>query len=63
METVCTSEKSWQDAVETGISEASKTLRHIVGVDVLSWKGHVRDGRITEYKVNLKLAIKVEEER
>jgi hypothetical protein len=63
IETVCTSDKSWQDAVETGVKEASKTLRHIVGVDVIGWKGHVQHGKITEYRVDVKFAIKVEEER
>lgn len=63
IETVCTSEKSWQDAVEEGVLEASKTLRHIVGIDVIGWKAHVEEGKIMEYRVDVKFAVKVEESR
>jgi len=63
IETICTSEKSWQDAVECGLKEASKTIRNIVGLDVVGWKAHVVDGKITEYRTDIKMAIKVEEER
>ncbi|MBN1786529.1 MAG: dodecin domain-containing protein [Candidatus Methanofastidiosa archaeon] len=63
IETVCTSDKSWQDAVENGVHEASKTLRDIVGLDVIGWKAHVKNGKITEYRVDVKFAIKVEEGR
>lgn len=63
IETVCTSDKSWQDAVEEGLMEASKTIRNIVGLDVIGWKAHVVDGKITEYRADIKMAIKVEEKR
>jgi len=63
IETVCTSKVSWQDAVEQGLVEASKTIRNIVGIDVVSWKAHVDKDKITEYRVDAKIAYKIEESR
>jgi len=49
-----TSSKSFEDAMQQGLTRASKTLRHIRGAWVK--EQHVRcdeDGRITEYQVNM----------
>ncbi|RZN48321.1 dodecin domain-containing protein [archaeon] len=60
IECVATSPTSWQDAVENGIKETNKTVRHIVGADVLRWKCEIEDGKITEYRVDMKIAYVVE---
>lgn len=39
---------------------ASQTVRHITGIEVLNSTGIIRDGKIVEYRVNLKLAFIVE---
>ena len=39
---------------------ASATLRHITGLDVLQSSAVVKDGKITEYHVNVKIAFVVE---
>ena len=61
IEIVGVSEKSWSDAAQQAVAHASRTLRHITGVDVLHSTGVVRDGRIVEYHVNVKIAFIVEE--
>lgn len=61
IELVVSSEKSWEDAVRRGVEEAGKTLRGIRGVDVQDWTAKVRENRIVEYKVNLKIAFGVED--
>ncbi len=63
IEVVCTSPVSWQDAVEEGIKDAAKTLHNIVGVDVVSWKGHVSNNVISEYRVDMKVAYVVDKNR
>ncbi len=59
-EIVATSDKSWQDAVENGLERAGKTIRNIKGIDVTSWKAEVKDGKIKEYRVVMKIAFEVE---
>lgn len=60
IELVGVSEKSWSDAARQAVARASQTIRHITGVDVIHSTAVVRDGRIAEYHVNVKLAFVVE---
>ncbi len=48
-----TSEKSFEDAIQTGIDRATKTLRNVRSAWVKEQRVDVRDGRIAEYQVNL----------
>jgi flavin-binding protein dodecin len=57
---VGSSEKSWEDAVNQTLKKASKTLRNIRGVDVISQKAIVKNNKIVEYRVVLKLSFGVE---
>jgi flavin-binding protein dodecin len=60
IELVGVSSKSWSDAAQQAVARASKTLRHVTGLDVLKSSAVVKDGKITEYHVNVKLAFIVE---
>jgi hypothetical protein len=51
----------WQDAIERGFERASKTLRHITGLQVLEEKARVEEGRITEYLVTMQVIFVLEE--
>ena len=42
------------------MTEASKTIRGINGVEVQSSQATVKDGQIAEYRVNVKIAFPVE---
>jgi hypothetical protein len=48
-----TSDKSFKDAVESGISRAHKTLRGVSGAWIKEQKVQVKDGKITSYQVNM----------
>jgi flavin-binding protein dodecin len=61
IELVGCSDRSWQDAVEKAVKRASKTVRNVRGVDVLSWTGKVKDGKIVEYRANVNISFVVEE--
>jgi len=54
------SDKSFSDAVRVAVGDASKTLRGITGVDVVSSQASVEDGNITEYRVTVNIAFAIE---
>ena len=54
-EIISESTKSFDDAVENGIKRASKTLKGIKGAWVADQKVTVDDGKITSYRVVLKV--------
>ncbi len=55
------SEKSWEDAASNAIQEAAKTVKGITGLEVLNQTAKVKNGKIAEYRANLKVAFKVDE--
>ena len=61
IELVGVSEESWTDAARRAIARAAKTIRHITGADVVHQTAVIRDGKIVEYHINLKVAFIVEE--
>jgi flavin-binding protein dodecin len=63
IELVGTSTKSWHDAVQDALKEASKTLQGISGIDVLSTTAVVKDNKITEYRATVKVAFLLERRR
>ena len=61
IELVGVSSESFSGAVRNAVSEASKTIRGISGVDVIQSSAKVGDnGEITEYHVNVKIAFMIE---
>ena len=60
IELVGSSPNSWDEAVRNAVSVACETLRGVTGVDVQDWTADVRDGKITAYKANVKIAFVVE---
>jgi flavin-binding protein dodecin len=49
------SKKSFEDAVQIGISRANKTLQNVMGAWIKSQKVVCTNGKITEYRVTLKV--------
>ncbi len=60
IELVGTSTKNWEDAVRQVVEEASQSLRHITGIDVVNQTAQVRDGRICEYRATVNVAFVLE---
>lgn len=48
-----TSSKSFEDAIQSGLARAAKTLRHIRSAWVKEQHVRCEEGRITEYQVNM----------
>jgi dodecin len=59
-EIIASSKKSFEDAVEVGITRADKTLKNIQGAWVSDQKVVVDKGKITEWRVRLKVTFILE---
>ncbi len=54
-EIIASSEKSFEDAIETGIARACKTLDEVQGAWIKDQKVKIENGKISEYRVTLKV--------
>ena len=60
VELVGTSERGFEDAINEAVRRSAKTLRGVRGIDVIGQKALVKNGKVVEYRVNLKLSFGVE---
>jgi hypothetical protein len=56
-----TSSKSFEDAIQQGLSRASKTLRHIRSAWIKEQQVRCEEGKITEYQVNMMVTFVLDE--
>ncbi len=54
------STKSFDDAIAVGIDRANKTLRNVKGAWVSEMKVDVTDGKVTAYRVNMRVTFILE---
>lgn len=59
IELVGTSRQNWTDAVDNAVKEASKTIDHILGVEVTNFTANIEEGHVAEYKADVKVAFHV----
>jgi len=59
IEIIGISSKSFDDAITQALKKASQTIKGINGFEVKRQIASVEDGKIIQYKVNLKLAFPV----
>jgi flavin-binding protein dodecin len=60
IELMGTSPNNWEEAAKNAIDKAAETLRGISGADVIGQNVVVKDGKVVEYRVDLKVAFMVE---
>lgn len=56
-----TSAESMEDAVESAIKTASKTIRHMRWFEVTETRGALSDGKVSEYQVTVRIGFALEE--
>jgi dodecin len=61
MEIIAASPKSFEDAIQLGIARANKTLQNVRSAWVENQKVEIEDGRIKEYRVELKVTFLLKE--
>ena len=52
--------ESYAQATRNAVSKASQTVRHIDWFEVVSQRGFVREGKVAEFQVTLKLGFQLE---
>lgn len=60
-EIISSSKESWEDAARQGLSRAAKTLRGITGLEIIRQNAKVVNGRIQEYRVELRITFVLED--
>jgi flavin-binding protein dodecin len=60
IEVVGTSLVGFSEAVQSAISDAAKTVRQIAWFEVAEQRGSVKNDKVTEYQVVLKVGFKIE---
>lgn len=60
-EIVGASETSVSDAIETAVARATKTLRNVDWFEISEIRGQVKDGKVAQYQVTLKVGFRLEE--
>lgn len=59
IEILANSDKSWEDATKNALSEASKSVKNIKSVYINEQSATVKDGKIDNYRVNVKITFEV----
>jgi flavin-binding protein dodecin len=60
IEIVGTSKASFAEAVKAAVAEASKSLRHMSWFEVVEQRGSIKDGKVNEFQVTVRVGFKVE---
>ena len=60
IEVLSESPKSWEEAAQNVISEASKTLRNIRSVYIKEFTATVENDKVASYRVNAKVTFEME---
>ena len=61
LELVGSSEKSVEDAIQSAIARASKTIRDMKWFEVMQTRGHIENGSVSHYQVTLRVGFTLEE--
>lgn len=60
IELMANSDKSFEDAVQKGVEKAAETIKHIKSAYVQDQSVTVKDGKVNEYRVDLKISFVVD---
>jgi flavin-binding protein dodecin len=60
IEVLAESHKSWEDAAQQAVGDASKTVRNVKSIWIENFEATVEDGKIKSYRVNAKISFVLE---
>ncbi len=59
IEVLANSSKSWEEATQNAVEQASKTVKNIRSVYVQEHSATVKGGKVDEFRVNVKITFEV----
>ncbi len=59
IEVLANSDKSWEDAAQNAVAQASKSVKNIRSVYINEQSATVQDGKMDNYRVNVKITFEV----
>lgn len=59
IEILANSDKGWEDAAKNALAHASKSVQNIRSVYINEQSATVKDGKIDQYRVNVKITFEV----
>lgn len=63
IEVLTESNKSWEDAAQTAVAEASETLHGIKSIYIKDMEATVDNGKIRSYRINAKISFQLDGKR
>jgi hypothetical protein len=60
IELVGTSNKSLSDAIQVAVTRAAETVKNMSWFEVVEQRGAIRDGKVTEYQVTVRIGFRVD---
>jgi len=55
-EVIGQSTDGWRSAVQNAVSEASRSMKNITGVEVINFTAAVENGTVKQYRTDVKIA-------
>ena len=59
IEVLANSNESWEEATKNALEQASKSVKNIRSVYINEQSASVKDGKIDDYRVNVKITFEV----
>ena len=61
IEVLSQSDKSWEDAAQRAVQEASSTVKGIKSIYIENFQADVQGNKIVNYRINAKLTFEIKE--
>jgi flavin-binding protein dodecin len=61
IEVLSQSDKSWEDAAQSAVKDAAKTVKKIKSIYIKNMEGVVKDNKIVQYRVNANITFELED--
>jgi flavin-binding protein dodecin len=61
IEVLSQSDKSWEDAAQSAVKDAGKTVKKIKSIYIKNMEGVVKDNKIVQYRVNANITFELED--
>ncbi len=61
IELLAESDKSWEDAAQTAVDRAAKSVHGLRSIYIKEMEGKVENNKITEFRINAKISFELDD--